>query len=112
VSLINGASACDVFWQVGSSATIGTYSDFVGHIMADQSIALQAYATLDGSAMARIAAVTLDHNTITLEDCTADSSGGGGSAVPDAGGTLLLLGSGLAALLVFNRQSFSCLIAG
>jgi len=48
VVLMNGASSCDVFWWVGSSATIGTYSDFVGNIMADQSIALQTGATLDG----------------------------------------------------------------
>ncbi len=105
IAFINGAVACDVFWQVGSSATIGTYSDFAGHIMADQSIALQAYATLDGSALARIAAVTLDHNTITNSDCDEDDdTGGGGHAVPDAGGTLLLLSSGLGCLLVARRR--------
>ena len=107
VALINGATSCDVFWQVGSSATIGTYSDFVGNIMADQSIALQAYATLEGSALARIAAVTLDHNTITREDCTAsDGDDGGGTPVPDPGSTLLLLSSGLATLLAFRRRFF------
>ena len=103
VVLINGAIACDVFWQVGSSATIGTYSDFAGHIMADQSIALQAYATLDGSAMARIAAVTLDHNTITGADCTVEG-GGGGNAVPETGNTLLLLGTGLGGLFALRRR--------
>lgn len=91
-------SACNVFWQVGSSATIGTYSDFVGNIMADQSIALEAYATLDGSALARIGAVTLDHNTISMSDC------GVPSAVPDNASTLLLLGFGLATLLTFGRS--------
>ena len=106
VILINGASACDVFWQVGSSATIGTYSDFAGNIMADQSIALQAYATLDGSALARIAAVTLDHNTITHPDCTGES-GGGGSSVPDAGSTLVLLGSVLTAVFAFGRRGLA-----
>ena len=107
VALINGATSCDVFWQVSSSATIGTYSDFVGNIMADQSIALQAYATLEGSALARIAAVTLDHNTITREDCTAsDGDDGGGTPVPDPGSTLLLLSSGLATLLAFRRRFF------
>ncbi len=94
-------SSCNVFWQIGSSATIGTYSDFIGNIMADQSIALEAYATLDGSALARIGAVTLDHNTITMSDCGAPS------AVPDAGSTLLLLGSGLVALLLFRGRFFS-----
>ena len=110
VVLINGASACDVFWQVGSSATIGTYSDFAGNIMADQSIALQAYATLDGSALARIAAVTLDHNTILLADCSLENgtggTGGGGHSVPDSSSTLLLLGSALAGLLAFGRRHF------
>ena len=91
-------SACNVFWQVGSSATIGSYSDFVGNIMADQSIALDAYATLDGSALARIGAVTLDHNTISMTDCSAPS------AVPDGGSALLLLGSGLAALFALQKS--------
>lgn len=98
VALMNGAASCDVFWWVGSSATIGTNSDFVGNIMADQSIALQTGATLEGSALARIAAVTLDHNTITSSNCEAASS------VPDAGGTVLLLGSGLLPLLAFKRR--------
>ncbi|CAN5386419.1 hypothetical protein BH23VER1_BH23VER1_10960 [soil metagenome] len=53
-----GATSCDVFWQVGSSATIGTDTRFIGNILADQSIALQTGATLEGSALARIAAVT------------------------------------------------------
>lgn len=102
VALINGATSCDVFWWVGSSATIGTYSNFVGNIMADQSIALQAYATLDGSALAREAAVTLDHNTITLSPCR--NGGGGGTPVPDSGSTLLLLGSGLVPLMACKRR--------
>ena len=106
VVLLNGATACDVFWQVSSSATLGTYSDFVGNIMADQSISLQAYATLNGSALARIAAVTLDHNTITLGDCSMDNSDGSHS-VPEASSTLLLIGPGLAALLVFGRRSLA-----
>ncbi len=102
VTLINGADSCNVFWQVDSSATIGTYTSFVGNIMADQSIALQTGATLNGSALARIAAVTLDHNTITKSDCTND--GGGGTSVPDGGSTLLLLGSGLATMFGFKRR--------
>jgi hypothetical protein len=65
VVLVNGARAGEVFWEVGSSATIGTYSDLAGTIMADQSITLATGASLNGSALARIAAVTLDHNGIT-----------------------------------------------
>lgn len=100
-----GADSCDVFWWVGSSATIGTNTDFVGNIMADQSITLQTGATLAGSALARIAAVTLDHNTITALDCDIPG-GNGGVPVPDVGGTLLMLSSRLAALLGFNRKSW------
>jgi len=65
VILAGGAKASNVFWQVGSSATLGTNSAFVGTIMADQSISLNTGATLDGRALARIGAVTLDSNTVT-----------------------------------------------
>ena len=65
VTLTGGAQACNVFWQVGSSATIGTGSQFVGNILALTSISLTTGATLDGSALARNGAVTLDTNTIT-----------------------------------------------
>ncbi|MHB1559347.1 MAG: ice-binding family protein [Isosphaeraceae bacterium] len=57
---------CNVFWQVGSSATLGTTTAFEGHILAYSSITLNTGATiLDGSALARTGAVTLDTNTIT-----------------------------------------------
>jgi hypothetical protein len=62
--LSGGAKAANVFWQVGSSATLGTTSVFHGTIMADQSITIASGATLDGRALARVAAVTLDSNTI------------------------------------------------
>ena len=61
-----GAKAANVFWQVGTSATLGTTTVFKGTIMADQSITLQTGATLDGRALARIAAVTLDTNPVTI----------------------------------------------
>jgi len=71
VTLTGGAQACNVFWQVGTSATIATSTSFVGTIMADQSIALQTGATLQGRALASVAAVTLDQNTITRPTCAA-----------------------------------------
>ena len=66
VILSGGAKAANVFWQVGSSATLGTTSVFKGTIMADQSITLTTGATLDGRALARIAAVTLAANVVTI----------------------------------------------
>ena len=64
VALINGAQPCAIFWQVGSSATIATSTTFVGNIMATMSIAMQTGATLNGRALARHGAVTLDTNRI------------------------------------------------
>jgi Ice-binding-like/Bacterial Ig-like domain len=64
VILSGGAKASNVFWQVGTSATLGTTSVFKGTIMADQAITLNTGATLDGRALARIAAVTMDSNNI------------------------------------------------
>jgi len=66
VILSGGAKAANVYWQVGTSATLGTTTVFKGTIMADQSITLNTGATLEGRALTRIAAVTMDNNTITL----------------------------------------------
>lgn len=64
VVLTGGAKAANVYWQVGSSATLGTTSVFKGNIMADQSITMNTGASLEGRAFARIGAVTLNGNTI------------------------------------------------
>jgi hypothetical protein len=66
VILTGNARAANVFWQVGTSATLGTMSDFKGTIMADQSITLTTGATLEGRALARIGGVTLGASTVTL----------------------------------------------
>jgi hypothetical protein len=72
VTLINGAQPCDVFWQVGSSATIGTSTTFVGTILANTSITMTTGATLNGRALAGAVApsgaVTLDTNRIIQPD--------------------------------------------
>jgi hypothetical protein len=65
VILSGGAQAKNIFWQVGTSATLGTGSVFEGTILADQSITLTTGATLHGRALARIAAVTLDASIVT-----------------------------------------------
>src|SRR5450759_922269 len=68
VTLINGAQPCNVFWQVGSSATLGTSTTFVGNILANTSITMTTGATLNGRALAGAVtssgAVTLDTNRI------------------------------------------------
>jgi hypothetical protein len=73
VALINGAQACNVFWQVGSSATLGTGTRFVGTVMANESIAAKTAATIHGRLLARTGAVTLDTNTITTSNCAGGS---------------------------------------
>jgi Ice-binding-like len=78
VSLINGAQACNVFWQVGSSATLGTGTSFVGTIMAAETITANTAATIHGRLLASTAAVNLDTNTITTSNCASSVSGGGG----------------------------------
>ena len=69
VELINGAQACNVFWQVGSSATFGTSTNFVGHVLALTSITATTGATFQGQLLARNGAVTLDTNTIVNDLC-------------------------------------------
>jgi hypothetical protein len=66
VKLINRADPSNVFWQVGSSATLGTTTSFVGNIVALTSITLTTGARVTGRALARNGAVTLDTNSITL----------------------------------------------
>ncbi|MFD9420769.1 ice-binding family protein [Streptomyces goshikiensis] len=69
VLLTNGASACNVYWQIGSSATLGTTSTFVGTIMALTSISVTTGTNIEGRALARNGAVTLDTNRIFLGGC-------------------------------------------
>ncbi|MDL2334654.1 MAG: ice-binding family protein [Chloroflexota bacterium] len=82
VRLINGARPCNVFWQVGASATLGTTTSFIGNIMALTSITMTTGATLKGRALARNGAVTLDTNVITKATCDANSNPGGGVGGP------------------------------
>ena len=76
IILTGDAQACNVFWQVGSSATLGTSSDFSGSILALTSISVDTGDTIAGRALARNGAVTLDDDTITAPSCvdhTADA---------------------------------------
>ncbi|MFA5132447.1 MAG: ice-binding family protein [Candidatus Paceibacterota bacterium] len=71
VVLTNGAQACNVFWQVGSSATLGTNSSFKGTIIAMSSITVTTGTNVEGRVLARNGAVTLDTNAITVPTCAA-----------------------------------------
>ncbi len=64
VILTGGAKAANIYWQVGTSATLGTSTVFKGTIMADQSITMNTGASLEGRAFARVGSVTLNGNTI------------------------------------------------
>jgi hypothetical protein len=84
VSLINGAQACNVFWKVGSSATLGTRTAFVGNVMALTSISVNDGVTVNGRLMARNGAATFINDTITRSQCAAGTGPGGGG--PGGGG--------------------------
>lgn len=108
VRMINGAQACNVFWKVGSSATLGTTSTMVGNVMALSSITLNNAVTVQGRILARNGAVTLINDTITRVPCAAGTVGGpGGPPIPGSGGsgnTGTSSGSGTAILATTPRS--------
>jgi Ice-binding-like/IPTL-CTERM motif len=70
VVLINGGNPCGVGWQIGSSATLGTTTSFIGNLIALTSITLNTGANIIGRALARNGAVTLDTNNISSASCS------------------------------------------
>jgi hypothetical protein len=78
VVFINGGQSCGAFWQVGSSATLGTGTDFSGNVLALASITLTTGSTSSGALFARTGAVTLDSNTVSV----VGSCGGGPPPTP------------------------------
>lgn len=77
VRLVGGAQACHVFWQVGSSATLGTQSRFVGSVLALTSVTVQTQATVAGRVLARNGQVSLDANTVTVPQCASGAAATG-----------------------------------
>jgi hypothetical protein len=86
VNLINGAQPCNVYWKVGSSATLGTSSTFTGNILALESISLNNGVAVQGRLLARNASVTLINDTVTRPGCTTGLSGSEGSGGGSGGG--------------------------
>ncbi len=87
VVTINGARPCDVYWQTGSSATVGIASNFSGNIISLGSVTLNTGATLNGRALARTGGVTMDTNSVSNASCPDPSpptDAGAGDASTDA----------------------------
>ena len=111
VLLANGAQACNVWWQVGSSATLGTTTTFAGTVVALASATLGTGATIVGRAIARTGAVTMDANTVSASACAGGPVVPGGptgtQAIPTLSEWAMLLLTGLVALAaigVMRRQ--------
>jgi len=106
VRFINGGDGCNVFWQVGSSATLGTDTFFNGHILALSSITMNTGADIvDGSALARNGTVTLDENVIDVRGCLTGTPPG--DAVPEPA-SILMFSAGLGALATLRRRRHVC----
>jgi hypothetical protein len=119
VAIINGGQACDVFWQVGSSATLGTTTTFVGNILALTDITLQTGASLSGRALAQTGTVTLASNSVSacsLAASTATTLSTQASAAVQTGGlihdTATLSGgaspTGTITFSLFGPNNISC----
>jgi type VI secretion system secreted protein VgrG len=111
VNVINATSGTGVFWQVGSSATLGTGTTFAGNILALASITLDTGASITcGRALAQTGSVTLDANAIS-DNCSANALGSGRTDAGSVGfsssttpepGTVPLLGTCLFALTLYG----------
>jgi|SRR5579872_2166235 len=100
VILAGGATANNIFWQVGSSATLGSSSIFYGNILALTSITENSAATLNGRALARNGAVTLQANAI------ANPSGPGASVTPAPSSLILVAIGVVCGALYLGRERF------
>lgn len=90
IVLTNSAQACNIFWQVGSSATLGTGTSFKGNIMALTSISATTGVTIEGRALARNGSVTLDTNLFVRPGCATTPTGTGTATVTPTQTTTVL----------------------
>jgi type VI secretion system secreted protein VgrG len=105
VSVINSGKDCNVFWQIGSSATLGTGTQFIGNILAYANIALNTDANLSGRALARTEAVNMDDNNISIVQC-ADPTAIGLSSFSGSSPAMVNISSWLILLLGFLGLTF------
>lgn len=112
VVMAGGGQPCNVFWRVGSSATLGTGTAFKGNLLASASITLTTASTLNGRAMAVNAAVTMDRNDVSLGSCAVTPvqspdagvspvDAGSPESAPDAGLPIVSLAPSLGAATQF-----------
>lgn len=106
VALVNGAQACNVFWQVGSSATLGANSTFNGTILASVSASLGDKVNLQGRVLAHTGAVTLIHDTINTPACAPTSGVAAAPLFGPIGGVAALAAffGGIGVLLLVRRS--------
>jgi hypothetical protein len=90
VLLVNGASPCNVYWQVGSSATLGSTTAFKGNLMALSSISLNANAAVVGRVLARNGQVSLIDNVLDAGSCGANTVRTPDTTAPGGSGTSAL----------------------
>jgi len=103
VVFTNGGQGDSVFWQVGSSATLGTSTLFAGNILALQSITLNTSASIPcGRALARNGAVTMDTNTVSIDTPGCETSIT--EPVPEPSSASLLFVAGASGLLAFRTR--------
>ena len=114
VSLTGGAQACNVFWVVGSSATLGTNSSFAGTVMALTSASVQTGATVAGRVLARNGEVSLDDNTFTPAACSSPSPSAatGGTATTATPNTGAMTGSNVGEALGLGALGIILFAAG
>jgi len=112
VVLVNGASPCNVFWQVGSSANLGTTTAFQGNLMALTSISLKKQATVVGRMLARNGQVSLIDNVLTAPLCqtgsgTPPGSGSSGGSSEQGGSSSAAANSAAAGSAVGSGKGTS-----